>query len=1457
MAVSARSPPHAQGSLNSSPPPRRQRQRTPVRTRAPIPRLVATAATLSLLALAGPLLPGTAVAAGGPNLAAGKAVSASSTTGGQSATNINDGNQGTYWESANGALPQWVQVDLGSSTSIDEVVLKLPAGWESRTETLAVQGSADGTSFTTLASSAGYSFDPGAGNTVRITFPAATTRYVRLAISANTGWPAAQISELEVHGSSTTSPNLALGRAFSSSGVSQTYVAANAGDGNQASYWESANNALPQWVQVDLGAAVAVNRAVLKLPAGWERRTQTLSVQGSTNGTTFTDLSASAGRVFDPATGNAVTVDLGTTTVRYLRVNVTANTAWPAAQLSELEVYGPNTGDTQAPSAPGTLSYTQPASGQVKLSWGAASDNVGVTGYDVYANGELLTSVAGSVLSYTDSRPDSETVSYSVKAKDAAGNQSAASNTVTRTGQSGDTQAPSAPGTLSYTQPASGQVKLAWGAASDNVGVTGYDVYANGALRASVAGNVLTYTDSRADSETVSYYVKAKDAAGNQSAASNTVLRSGTTGGTNLAAGKPISASSVIHTFVAANANDNDVTTYWEANGQPGTLAVQLGSNASVSAVVVKLNPAAAWSSRTQTIEVLGRDQSASGFSSLVAAKSYAFDQPSGNTVTIPVSATAAEVQLKFTANSGSGGGQVAEFQVIGTPAPNPDLTVTATSASPANPVETDAVTLSATVQNAGNLAAPASSVNLYLGSTKVGTAQVGALAAGASTTVQVNAGVQNAGSYQLSAKVDEANAVIERDETNNSFTAAAPLVVSQVASSDLLASPVSWSPSNPAAGNAVNFSVAVKNQGTVASAGGAHAITLTVADASGAVVKTLTGAYTGAIAAGATAAPVNLGSWTAGNGKYTVKTVIADDANELPVKRANNTDTQSLYVGRGANMPYDTYEAEDGVLAGGAALVGPNRVVGDLAGEASGRRAVTLNSTGASVEFTTKAPTNTLVTRFSIPDAAGGDGINSTLSVYVNGSFLKTIDLTSKYAWLYGSETAPGNSPGAGGPRHIYDEANVLLGTTVPAGSKIKLQKDAGNTSQYAIDFVSLEQATAVANPDPAKYAVPAGFTHQDVQNALDKVRMDTTGTLVGVYLPAGDYQTASKFQVYGKAVKVVGAGPWFTRFRAPDTQSNTDVGFRAEATANGSSFTGFAYFGNYTSRIDGPGKVFDFANVANMVIDNIWVEHMVCLYWGANTDNMVIKNSRIRDTFADGINMTNGSTDNLITNIEARATGDDSFALFSAIDAGGADEKNNVFENLTSILTWRAAGVAVYGGYANTFRNIHIADTLVYSGITISSLDFGYPMNGFGTDPTNLQNISIVRAGGHFWGSQTFPGIWVFSASKVFQGIRVSDVDIVDPTYHGIMFQTNYSGGQPQFPVKDTVFSNISITGAKKSGDAYDAKSGFGIWANEAAEAGQGPAVGSVVFNNLRMSGNAQDIKNTTSTFTITVNP
>lgn len=81
-----------------------------------------------------------ASAADGPSIAAGRAAAASSTGDGHAARSVTDGNQSTYWEGSGSSLPQWVQTDLGPDSRIDEVTLKLPAGWESRKQTLSIQG---------------------------------------------------------------------------------------------------------------------------------------------------------------------------------------------------------------------------------------------------------------------------------------------------------------------------------------------------------------------------------------------------------------------------------------------------------------------------------------------------------------------------------------------------------------------------------------------------------------------------------------------------------------------------------------------------------------------------------------------------------------------------------------------------------------------------------------------------------------------------------------------------------------------------------------------------------------------------------------------------------------------------------------------------------------------------------------------------------------------------------------------------------------------------------------------------------------------------------------------------------------------------------------------------------------------------------------------------------------------
>ncbi|WP_394814221.1 discoidin domain-containing protein [Streptomyces dubilierae] len=136
--------------------------------------------------------------------------------------------------------------------------------------------------------------------------------------------------------------NLARGRPATATGSQDVYSPAKAVDGDANTYWESANHAFPQALTVDLGAREAVRRLVLKLPpqSAWQARTQTLSVQGSADGSAWSTVVAAKDYRFDPAGGNTVTIALPDgTSLRHLRLQVTANTGWPAAQFSEVEAY--------------------------------------------------------------------------------------------------------------------------------------------------------------------------------------------------------------------------------------------------------------------------------------------------------------------------------------------------------------------------------------------------------------------------------------------------------------------------------------------------------------------------------------------------------------------------------------------------------------------------------------------------------------------------------------------------------------------------------------------------------------------------------------------------------------------------------------------------------------------------------------------------------------------------------------------------------------------------------------------------------------------------------------------------------------------------------------------------------------------------------------------------------------
>jgi hypothetical protein len=260
-----------------------------------------------------------------------------------------DGNTGTRWSSSF-SDPQWLEVDLGASATISQVVLNWEAAYATAFQ---IQTSADGTNWTTI-----YSTTTGTGG-VQTLNVSGTGRYIRMYGTARATPYGYSLWEFQVYGTSgsTTSScnttDAALNHpATASSLESSAYPASNAVDGNTGTRWSSSFSD-PQWLQVDLGTSQTICQVTLDWEAAYATAFQ---IQTSADGTNWTT-------IYSTTTGTGGTQTLSVNgTGRYVRMNGTARATPYGYSLWEFGVYTTTGGTTGGGGGDSTGTGAPPAS---------------------------------------------------------------------------------------------------------------------------------------------------------------------------------------------------------------------------------------------------------------------------------------------------------------------------------------------------------------------------------------------------------------------------------------------------------------------------------------------------------------------------------------------------------------------------------------------------------------------------------------------------------------------------------------------------------------------------------------------------------------------------------------------------------------------------------------------------------------------------------------------------------------------------------------------------------------------------------------------------------------------------------------------------------------------------------------------------------------------------------------
>ena len=253
--------------------------------------------------------------------------------------------------------------------------------------------------------------------------------------------------------------------------------------------------------------------------------------------------------------------------------------AGSSAASSSASATTPVPPDTQAPTAPSSLSAPSVGTTTATLVWSASTDNTGVVGYDVLSAGSVVGSSTTTTVTVSNLTPGTS-YTFTVRARDAAGNLSAVSNAATVTTRPAqDTTPPGTPGDPAFSYVGM-TVTLSWTPSTDDVGVVGYDIFYGSYYIGSCPDPQITLIGFRPNVP-YTFTLKARDAAGNASPASSpvTVL---------LGMGQDTTPPSAPTNLIATSVTTSSIGLRWTASSDDvGVVVYQVLVNGNVAATVV------------------------------------------------------------------------------------------------------------------------------------------------------------------------------------------------------------------------------------------------------------------------------------------------------------------------------------------------------------------------------------------------------------------------------------------------------------------------------------------------------------------------------------------------------------------------------------------------------------------------------------------------------------------------------------------------------------------------------------------------------------------------------------------------------------------------------------------------------------------------------------------------------